>query len=50
MSPWKLQSEEFIEGVAGVHVMTYRQEEAVAESINKSKVLGRSYLLVSGNS
>ncbi len=29
-----------IEGVAGVHVMAYRQEEAVAEIIDKSKVLG----------
>ncbi len=29
-----------IEGVAGVHVMAYRQEEAVAEIINRSGVLG----------
>jgi methylenetetrahydrofolate reductase (NADPH) len=29
-----------IEGVSGVHVMAYRQEEAVAEIIDKSRVLG----------
>ena len=29
-----------IEGVAGVHVMAYRQEEAIAEIISASEVLG----------
>ncbi|MFO1436130.1 MAG: methylenetetrahydrofolate reductase [Gammaproteobacteria bacterium] len=29
-----------IKGVSGVHVMAYRQEEAVAEIIDKSRVLG----------
>ena len=29
-----------IEGIAGVHVMAYRQEEAVAEIIDKSGILG----------
>jgi len=29
-----------LKGVAGVHVMAYRQEEAVAEIIDKSRVLG----------
>jgi methylenetetrahydrofolate reductase (NADPH) len=29
-----------IEGVSGVHVMAYRQEEAVAEIIDASGVLG----------
>ncbi len=30
-----------IEGVSGVHVMAYRQEEAVAEIIDRSGVLQR---------
>ncbi|MCC6713842.1 MAG: methylenetetrahydrofolate reductase, partial [Gammaproteobacteria bacterium] len=28
-----------LKGVAGVHVMAYRQEEAVAEIIDRSRVL-----------
>ena len=31
-----------IDGVAGVHVMAYRQEEAIAEIIDASEVLGRA--------
>lgn len=33
-----------IEGVAGIHVMAYRQEELVAEIINEAGLLPRTYL------
>jgi methylenetetrahydrofolate reductase (NADPH) len=29
-----------IEGVSGVHIMAYRQEERIAEIVEKTKVLG----------
>jgi methylenetetrahydrofolate reductase (NADPH) len=35
-----IQEAREIKGVAGVHVMAYRQEEAVAEIIDKSRALG----------
>ena len=37
-----------IKGVAGVHVMAYRQEEAVAEIIERSGVLARPRALAPG--